>query len=200
MDTLKIKAFSIGAPLMMHSDKAANPLSVYAEAMKEKTGKRNKTPADFKELSRMEWESALHLHDGVVCIPQEVIFSCLWAGARKNKNGVEFKSGTTINETHCPLSYKGPRITYSHNGVFPNPELDKFFEPHHDQRMEKVQRSKVLRTRAIFHDWSFEFSIDYDDSIIKKNDILLALEKAGKLCGLLERRPQYGKFDFEVIE
>lgn len=193
--TLKIKGIT---PILMHSNKAANPLSKEAKAMKELQKKRNKTDADYMELARLEWEAGLHLYDGVVALPAINLEKCFLLGARKSKNGKQFESGVFIEEDYCPLDYRGTKINVKMNGHFPNPELDPAFEEHSWAEMVRVSRQQILRTRPIFYDWSCSATVLYDSNIINRRTLLSCIEVAGMLVGLCEKRPRLGRFEVEV--
>ncbi|MCP4652596.1 MAG: hypothetical protein GY858_04350 [Candidatus Omnitrophica bacterium] len=198
METIKLRAKGT-APLLMHSNKSANPLSIYAKTMKPLTSKRNKTDADFAEIARIEWEAGLYLEKGLVVMPGMNIDKCLLLGARKTKDGKKYEMGVFLEEDFCHLSYKGKTISVKKNGVFPNDELDKYYEDFKHQQMVKVGSSQVLRTRPIFHDWSFEFTLMYDENIIDERTILTLAKNAGRMVGLCEIRPRLGRFDIEVV-
>lgn len=198
MEILKINVVGI-SPLLMHNNQAANPLSDYAKALKRLSSKRNKTDEDYRELARLEWESGLYLHQGKVVIPARCIEAALWNGAKKTKNGVKFKSGVLVEEDNMPLSYEGVPIATNGAGIIPNPELDKFYPKYNYQALVKVGNQTVLRTRPIFHNWSFKTTLIYDPTVIDERTLLSIGEDAGRLVGLLDNRPRMGRFMVEKI-
>ena len=184
----------------MHSNQAANPLGKYSKAMKQLTGKRKKTDADHMEIARLEWESALYLHNGVVVMPGENIDRCIWEGAKKNKNGKKWKEGAFVDAEFCALKYHGKVIKSANsNGNIPNPDLDSGYEAHIDQRMVRVAGALILRTRPIFFDWAFEFPVLFDETIIDSRTLEMAVIDAGRLIGLCEMRPRMGRFEVEKV-
>ena len=58
MKEVKFKATGV-VPLLMHSNRASNPLDAYAKYMKPLQKKRNKTDQDYMEIARVEWEALL---------------------------------------------------------------------------------------------------------------------------------------------
>jgi hypothetical protein len=199
METVKVKLTGLGA-LLMHSNKGANPLSKESKAMKEQSSKRKKTDADYAALARMDWEAGLYMHEGIVVMPAQNIEKCFLLGARKSKNGKQFESGVFLEDDYCPLDYKGSKIrTSNRNGVFPDPELDKFFQEHSWAEMVRVSQQQVLRTRPIFYDWSCECTILFDDNVLNKRTLLECASVAGRLVGLCEKRPRLGRFEIDKI-
>ena len=204
MKELKIKLVG-DSPLITHNNRLANPLGKYSQAMKALTGKRNKTDADYKELSRLGWEGGLYLEGGIVVIPSRNINACFFEGAKKKKNGPKWRTGAILSEEYYPMEYNGTKINVKMNGNIPNPELDKYYKNFNDQRMVRVGAQMVLRTRPLFLGWSICLSVMYDDTILDKRTLLQICEDAGYLVGLCEMRPgsksggTYGRFIVEEI-
>ncbi len=198
MNELKLKVTGT-SDILMHDNKAANPLSKYAKALKKLTGTRPKTEEIYMSIARIEWEAGLYFHDNVVAIPARCIEKTFLMGARKSKKGKQYESGVILDEDWCPLNYSGEFINAEKSDKIPNPNLDKFFPLHLDQQMVKVGTSQVLRTRPIFHNWSFTCTLLHDLSIIDEDVLFKACEDAGRLVGLLEQRPRLGRFTIEKI-
>ena len=59
METIKVRLVGIG-PLLMHSNKGANPLSLEAKTIKPISSKNKKVDADYQAMARIEWESGFH--------------------------------------------------------------------------------------------------------------------------------------------
>ena len=185
--------------LLTHNNQAANPFSVYSQLLKGLTPKKKKTDADFKEIARLEWESGLYLHEGVVSIPGANFDRCFWDGAKKTKDGVKWRSGAMVATDHVDLSYAGKQIRISGSTDIPNPELDCFYETNKHQAIVKVNNSQVLRTRPIFEDWSCFLAIIYDETILDDRTLSQITSSAGRLVGLCEMRPRMGRFTVETV-
>lgn len=197
IESLKIGVIGT-VPLLMHDNKAANPLNPYSKALKHLTSKRKKTDEDLLEIMRLEWEAGLYIHDGGVSIPARCLKACFLNGAKKSKNGKLFSSGVIIKNEWHPLTYKGPQIKANGAKEIPNPDLDKFFEKYHNIDMVRVSGSQVPRCRPIFYEWSLECEINFDTTVLDKRTIVQIVNDAGRLCGLCEKRPELGRF--EVVE
>ena len=79
--TLRIECTGI-SPLLMHSDRASDPLSREAQWLSEISGKRNKTEADLVELARREFYRSLYLDPaGRPTVPVDDVHSCLYGAA-----------------------------------------------------------------------------------------------------------------------
>ncbi len=199
------------SPLIQHNIQLANPLNKYPKFMKPLTGKRQKTDADLIEISRVEWEGGIYFGsesnglDGRVVLPGRCLDACFFAGAKKKKNGEKWRTGVFFDADEYALDYKGPKINAKGTKEIPNPGLDKHFEGHKYQVMVRVGTAQVLRTRAIFYDWSVEASLLYDENIVDTRTLGQIAEDAGYLVGLCDRRPgskgggSFGRFIVEIV-
>ena len=64
-----------------------------------------------------------------------------------------------------------------------------------------VQRSRILRARPKFDEWSLEFKIiNKDPTVIHADTLKKILIDAGKWYGLGDFRPEFGLFRVEKFE
>lgn len=186
-------------PLLIHNNRAANPLNDYSKAMKSLTAKRNKTDKDYEYIARVEWEAGLYLHDGIVAIPARVVEKTFLNGAKKIKLGTKYSSGAMLRDDYLPLMYAGAKIKIDgdYQKEIPNLALDPFYETHKNQEMVRVGKNQVLRTRPIFHDWSLDVAVFYDEGQLNRRAVKEIMEAAGSFVGMCEQRPRMGRFSVE---
>jgi len=198
METIKARLKGI-SPIIMHNNAMANPMSVYAKAIKAVSSKRGKTDAEFETLARLEWEASLYMKGGVVVLPGENLHRALNEGARKRKLGKAVNSGAFVADDYPELFYSGPKIQVSKTDQFPSDELDVFYPAHSFTTLVRVQKNTTPRTRPIFHDWEVSLSIDYDEDVLDRESIIESFEIAGRMIGLGDWRPRYGRFIVEEV-
>lgn len=187
MRQLKVKIKGL-SPLLMHSDRFANPLDTATKAHKELTGKRKKTDADHEAIARSEWMGSLYHRDGVgPYIPGQNLDATLQEAAKLQKLGKKFKQAVTVVENEIPLQYKGPR----------DPE-GLFNAGFVDVRGVKVAMAKLMRCRPKFNEWAAEFTVAYNEEVLNVEEIKKAIADAGQLVGVCDYRPRFGKFEAEV--
>lgn len=187
MRQLKVKVKGL-SPLLMHSDRFANPLDKATKAHKELTSKRKKTDADHEAIAKSEWLGSLYWAAGIgPYIPGQNLDASLQEAARLQKLGRKFKQAVTVIENEPPLIYKGPRDP---EGLFAAGFLDV--------RGVKVSMAKVMRCRPKFNDWACEFTVAYNEDVLNVEDLKKAIHDAGALVGVCDYRPRYGKFTAEV--
>ncbi len=157
--------------------------------MKKLTGKRGKTTADLDQLAKLEFIGGLYVNTELgVHLPAEVIESALNGGARKFKEGQQARSGMYIINP-SKLIFDGPQ----------EPE-EMFADGRFTfQKMVVVQRSRILRTRPIFENWSADVTVSYENSVVDLEQIQKWFVPASQIVGFCDWRPRYGRFEFEMI-
>lgn len=177
------------SPLLMHSDRFANPLDAATKAHKELTGKRKKTDADHEAIARSEWLGSLYHRDDIgPFIPGQNLDASLQEAAKLQKLGKKFKQAVMVVDNEVPLQYKGPRDP---EGLFAAGFLDV--------RGVRVSMAKLMRCRPKFNDWAAEFTIAFNEDVVNAEEVRKALADAGALVGLCDYRPRYGKFEVEAV-
>lgn len=186
---LKLKLKGL-APLLLHNSRTSDPADYYAKEMKKISSKRNKTPADHEELAKLEFFAGLYTNeDKKVVIPTRVLYGVAINGAKKMKLGQVAKAGLFIGkDAILEFQDKNTSVEELYNNkkyVYKTPVV--------------VQRNRIIRTRPIFNDWSIEIEVEYLPDVISKDDVKEIFEKAGILVGIGDWRPQYGRFEVEVL-
>lgn len=189
--TLKITGTS---PILMHSDRMANPLDPIKKRLSPITAKRKKTDEDHEEIAHIEWEAGMYFDENVgPHLPGRMIKAALIQAAKKTKDGPKIKSGVVVMTDKAPLQYAGPR------------KLDEMWKSKKfvDMRSVVVQRARLMRCRPIFPEWSVSVELIYDGSVVDRADIVRIAETAGALVGMGDYRPEnggdFGRFNVEVV-
>lgn len=175
-------------PLLMHNARLSNPIDPYAQAMKKVHSKRKKTDDDFRELAYREWLGSVYFNEDGPYIPGENIESMLLDSAKLTRNGQDIKRGVMVQTDYCSLEYSGSR------------DLEALS---HDENFRKVASVKVgvnrvMRCRPMFREWTVSASGFMDQNILNPEEFRAIVERAGRLVGLGDWRPRYGRFDAEV--
>lgn len=173
-------------PLLVHSDRGADPLSPEAKAMKLITARRTKSDEDHMELRRLDWAAGLYLDRELgPVVPAWNITKSLIEGARLSKGGASVERAFTPSEVVVPLLYRGPRDV---EGLW----ADERFR---DTRSVKVGTSRPIRCRPIFREWGLEVPCAFDESILNPDDLRTYLDQAGRLVGLGDgRKMGFGRY------
>ena len=185
METLNIRITGT-APLLMHSDKFANPLHPATKLHKALTSKRKKTDDDHEAIAKSEFLGGLyHDKDAGFFVPGQNFDASFLAGAKLQKMGTNWKRGAVVVTDKSSIVFDGPK----------DPEKlwkDSRFV---DCRGVKVGMAKIMRYRPIFMDWSTTVQVAINPDVMDLREAQKAIEDAGKLIGVCEYRPRFGRFE-----
>jgi hypothetical protein len=173
-------------PLMMHSERLANPFDPLTKEIKAVTGKRKKTEDDQLEIARLEWLGGLYFDDDAgIHIPGYNMFAAIVNGGKLHKLGTAIKRAALVKEDHIRLVYEGPKTP------------DKLFEDKRfvDIRSVKVGMAKVARCRPVFKAWEMTFTVLYEETALQRQDLDRVLADTGAMIGLGDYRPRFGRFE-----
>lgn len=185
METLNIKITGT-APLLMHSDKFANPLHPATKLHKALTGKRKKTDDDHEAIARSEFlGGCYHDKDAGFYIPGQNFDASFWGGAKLQKMGVHWKRGAVVVTDKAKLIFDGASTP------------EKLWQDSRfvDCRGVKVGQAKVMRYRPIFMEWAANVQVAINPDVLNVQEAKKAIEDSGKLIGVCEYRPRFGRFE-----
>jgi hypothetical protein len=178
-------------PLLYRNIRLADPRNEYTRAIKKITDKKkDMTDADHEERFRLEFFGGLYVDElGRPVVPGTWIEGVITTGAKKVRKGP--RAATVICEAAWPLLYKGPATDV---------ELwacQKF----HDIRNVSVNGGKVLRCRPMFPaGWKVRPVINFLPDQMNREEVVSWLSEGGRLEGIGDFTPRFGRFDVAVIE
>lgn len=198
-----------GTTIVMHNERLVDPLDPFVQEIAKHTGKRgnNKTLQTHAEISRLEFyasmytEPALDLTDvngkgpikSVVTVPSANIIRCLQQAASQ----VDKKGQHVLRGVHELADFAV--LEYDHQ---PTDLLDLYKD---DERflLRKsvgVQRSRTMRSRAMFTEWTCSLDIEVDEVVFNLGTIENIWGYAGRYVGLCEMRPRFGRFEGRAVQ
>lgn len=193
MKTLNVRVKGL-SPILMHSDKLANPLDPLKKLQAQYTSKRKKTDDDHAEIAKIEWMGGMYYDEKIgPYLPGRMLKANLIAAAKKTKESPKVKSGLIVSTDKAKLQYSGPR------------DQEKMWEAGDfvDVRSVVVQRNRLMRCRPVFNEWAADFEVVFDESVIDGEDVVRLLETGGTMIGLGDYRPanggDFGRFGVEVL-
>ena len=186
---IQARTFRIrGKTLLMHNGSMADPLNYWKKEKKKVTEKRSKTDADDLEIDRLSWCGSLYLLDGKPCLPARVIQAALVAGARTLRLGKTLNAAVVVLED-VVLHFDNEEIWVDLRVAW---ESGKFSF----RSMVRIGQSRVASVRPYFENWSAEFALEFDDSLLDEAQIREIVSLAGR-GGVGDYRPVFGRFVVE---
>ena len=178
------------APLLMHSDKTANPLHPFTKKLKELTKKRNKTDEDLETIARVEFEAGCYYEGGKYLMPSSVLDATFLASAKHFKQGVLWKQACIVPDDAI--------FEFKHQKTPPAQLFD--VNGYTDIRTVKVGQAKTMRCRPIFHEWAFTCTVFLDEAKLNEAEVDNIVTNAGFYIGICDYRPRYGRFEVEKAD
>ena len=188
-----IKINGIGT-LLQNNPQTVDPFNRYAKAKKAITNKRAKTDDDLIELGNLETESKIFFDPEVgVYVPAnwltESIITTAFQVAKIGRN--KMRGALFATEWKIKLHYKDMDKVKTVQDVVMNP----FFR---HRMLLKQGQVRVPKDAPIFHDWSFETVIEFDDAVVDFYSIKKIVEHAARYGGFGDFRPTFGRATAEV--
>ncbi len=190
---MKVKINGI-APLLMNNPQTVDPFNRYSILKKPIVAKRTKkTDEDILELRKIEMESKLYLDDEHgVYIPSSWIDAFLASGTKiRSFTLKDVRGGIFVTEDKLKLSYDGESRVSSKSDI----SMDEHFTY---IRLVKMGMVKLAKAFPIFHNWSFECELEYEDSIVNGDELKDHIEYNAKYGGFGDFRPKFGRAIAEV--
>ncbi len=170
-----------------NAEQLADPTSELSQKMKEITGMKKKTLEHHKQLADLEWVGGMYVDEKKTpIIPFTVLNGMICEAAKKHKLGKDMKAGLEVIDSPN-IVHDGPKNA-TLDDLISNPRF-------RDKRLVNVQRNKVMRTRPCFPVWSLSFHLQCDPEVVKEHELKAVLETGGRIIGLCDYRPVFGKFE-----
>lgn len=180
-------------PLICHNGQLADPLSEIPREIKKISGIRKKTDEAYEAMARLEWVGGLYLDDDRRPIVTGLVLDgMLCESGKKSKLGKTIKSAVEVLDSPL-IEHDGPK----------NATVEDFIDKpryRHAAIVRVGSGSRIVRTRPIFPVWALEFDIQIDTDAIDPGEVQKSLEIGGRLVGLCDWRPRFGKFALTKFE
>ena len=185
------------SPLLQNNPQTVDPFNHYAKSKKAITNKRTaKTDDDLLELGNLETESKLYFDDEIgVYIPATWITEAIiCTGFSVAKIGrAKMRGGLFATEPKIKLKYRGMNKVKTITDVVMNSEF-------RHRMLLKQGQVRVPKDAPIFHDWSFETAVEFDDTVVDMGSLRRIVERSAKYGGFGDFRPTFGRANAEVLD
>lgn len=182
------------SPLLQNNPQTVDPFNKYSKAKKSITNKKNKTDDDLLELGDIETESKIFFDEklGVYVPSTWVTESIIVTGFQVAKiSRAKLRGGLFATETKVKLHYRNMDKVHDISDIVKNPTF-------RHRMLLKQGQVRVPKDAPIYHDWSFETIVEYDDSVVDLRSLRSIVERAAKYGGYGDFRPTFGRAIAEV--
>ena len=193
--TMQLKVTGI-SPLLINNPQTADPLNKYAKQKKTFTSKRDKTDNDYFNIQLIEMQSKIYWDEELgMYIPSTWIMGAL-AGSSHKVARISKKSirgGVFTTDSKLKLNYKDSNKVKTPDDIINNLSFRQIM-------LLPQEGVRIPKAVPIFHDWSFETEIEFDDSVVNFANLADILKHASVYGGYGDFRPTFGRGITEVID
>jgi hypothetical protein len=190
--TIKVTGLT---PLLTNNPQTVDRFNPFTKRMKQITDKKTRrTDDDYLEYADLEVESKLYFDDEVgAYIPSSwVTEASATNGFRVAKISRDSIRGSLFStEDKIKLQYRNAGKVKTPADLVKNPEF------RHKMGVPQGQ-VRIVKAWPIFHEWSFETVLEFDDKTIDPQSLELIIQHAGKYGGFGDFRPRFGRAKVEV--
>ncbi len=183
-------------PLLQNNPQTVDPFNRYTKLKKAITAKKKKTDDDLIELGHIETESKIYFDDEIgVYIPATwMTESIIRNGFGIEKIGAnKMRGGLFATEAKIALDYRGKNKVKAIDDIVMNPDF-------RHRMLLKQGQVRVPKDAPIFHDWSFETLLEFDDSVVDFGGMKRIIERSAMYGGYGDFRPTFGRGKAEVSD
>jgi len=193
MKELNVKFNGI-SPLLLNNPQMVDVFNGYSKEMKKITNKRSKTDEDHLAISDIEMKAKIYWDDELgIYVPSRWLLAAFakisFKTVKISKDNI--RAGVFVVQDKAKLEYRGVKNVKTAIDVTQNPDF-------RHRMILPQQKIRIAKTTPIFHDWSFEFDIEFDDKIIDDTAMEQLLHHMGKYGGFGDFRPTFGRALAEV--
>ena len=194
MKTIKFKITGI-RPLLIHNGEMADRKNRHVQeiAKLNAKGSKNMTEADHERRDWLDWEGSLYWSESDKCvsIPSDNIERLIKQGADKARLGKKAEAATLVSETDVEVKHR--RSGQGKEQLYKDPAYTL-------RKGVVIKKNRVMKVRPMIPTgWTMTFTVEYDDQILNRDNIINAVSQAGSLVGLGTWRPKFGRFTTEVV-
>lgn len=192
--TLMVSVTGI-APLLLNNPQTVDRFNKFSKRMAEINAKKTRrTDEDYHELGDLEVESKIYFDDDLgIYVPSRWIMAAMCKVSNKVAKipKADIRASVFPTEDKVSLKYDKSELVKTPADIVGN----TFFR--HKMLLPQGQ-VRIAKHAPIFHKWSFEFELEFDDTVLDSSDMTRILEHACLRGGFGDFRPTFGRAKAEV--
>lgn len=181
-------------PLLQNNPQCVDPFNKFSKLKKPLTAKKRKTEEDLIELGNLDTESKIFFDDDLkVYVPTrwltEQIITSAYGIIKVGRD--KMRGGVFAVESKAKLNYRGMKKVQTIQDVV-------FDEQFRHRMILPQQNVRIAKDFPIFHDWSFETFIEFDDTVVDFSGLSSIIKRSAMYVGFGDFRPTFGRAKAEV--
>lgn len=190
--TIKITGIN---PLLQNNPQTVDRFNPYTKRMAQINAKKTRrTDDDYHELQDIEVRAKLYYDETVgVYVPATWISAAIAATAFKvaKISKADIRGALFTTEDKIKLNYRDSNKVKAPQDIVGNPDF-------RINMTLKQGQVRIVKAVPIFHEWSFQTMVEYDDKIIDPDSLTRIVEHMAKYGGFGDFRPTFGRAVAEV--
>lgn len=190
--TIKITGIN---PLLQNNPQTVDRFNPYTKRMAQINAKKTRrTDDDYHELQDIEVRAKLYFDETVgVYVPATWISAAIAATAFKvaKISKADIRGALFTTEDKIKLNYRDSNKVKAPQDIVGNPDF-------RINMTLKQGQVRIVKAVPIFHEWSFQTMVEYDDKIIDPDSLTRIVEHMAKYGGFGDFRPTFGRAVAEV--
>jgi hypothetical protein len=192
--TLNVAVTGI-SPLLQNNPQTVDRFNPLTQRMARINAKKTRrTDDDYHELRDLELQAKIYWDKDLgIYVP------ATWVGAAIAANSfrtvkiskADIRGAVFTTEPKIKLQYRDMNKVKGPEDIIKNPNFRIMLTL-------KQGQIRVVKAAPIFHDWSFETEIEFDDKLIDPDSLKYVLEYSSKYGGFGDFRPTFGRATAEV--
>lgn len=182
-------------PLLLNNPQTVDRFNRFAKRMAAINAKKTRrTDDDYLELRDLEMEAKVYFDESLgVYVPSSWLAEAVATAAFKvaKISRADIRGAMFTTEDKLKLSYRDSDKVKTIADIVKNESFR--------QMMTLPQgQVRVVKAFPIFHKWSFETTLEFDDKIIDPDSLTRIVEHTSKYGGFGDFRPKFGRATAEV--
>jgi len=192
IQTMRITVTGIN-PLLVNNPQTVDTTNEYTKKISKITKKRAKTEEDIANLRDLEIRAKIYWEDDAITIPTTWLTSAIHARSFKLEkiSKADSRSAVFAVSPNAKLRYA------KMNSVKKPEDIVKNHYFRHAMTLKQGQ-VRICKAMPIFHDWSFETELEFDDTIYDFDVLKNIITNAASYGGFGDFRPTFGRAKAEV--
>jgi hypothetical protein len=194
MQQAKIKVTGIN-PLLQNNPQTVDRFNQYTKRMAQINAKRaRRTDDDYRELQDIEVRAKIYFDEQLgIYVPGSWVSSAIAAASFKvaKISKADVRGSLFVTHDKIKLNFDNSELVKAPADIVKNP----LFRINMTLKQGQV---RVVKAVPIFHNWSFETEVEFDDKTCDPDSITRIIEHASKYGGFGDFRPTFGRAIAEV--
>jgi len=180
--------------LLINNPQMSDPLNSYTKLMKIPGKKRVKTDEDYLLMRDIEMRAKIYWDEDLkIYVPSSWVAASIAQIAFKLEkiSKADVRGSVFVTEPKLKLQYRDIDKVKSPEDIVKNPDF---------VLVKSIKQGQVRVTKAapIFHKWSFQAVVEFDNSMIEPVALERIIRHGAKYMGFGDFRPTYGRATAEV--